>query len=81
MTARKRIKSRIERIKDANNQWIDHQQGMATVFCNYFRNLFTKTISPPEMMVKTRLQEINIPFLKENHKEWLNRPFCLIKVK
>ena len=47
VTTRKRLKRRIPRILNNQGQWIENQDGIANIFPDHFKELFTEHDSHP----------------------------------
>ncbi|OMO99624.1 Endonuclease/exonuclease/phosphatase [Corchorus olitorius] len=81
VTAKRRVRNRISRVKGEDGYWKEDQKEIEDTFYKAFEEIFTKEDEASESDIREALQNLNITTLNNNHKEILNKPFVAEEVK
>ncbi|OMO90423.1 Endonuclease/exonuclease/phosphatase [Corchorus olitorius] len=81
VTAKRRVRNRISRVKGKDGNWKGDQKEIEATFYKAYEEIFTKEDEASESDIREVLQNLNITTLNDNHKEILNKPFEAEEVK
>ena len=79
--AKKRISNKIQGVWNDQGSWINNQDDIASSFCSYYRKIFTPPKDLQEEFILERISRMNLPNLKPDQIEWLNKPFSTAQIR